>query len=191
MANIREEHHVYVDDGDTLPVETHEVVEEIVVPQPVAQVVEDVRVTETPTHQILERVRTIVTPEYRRRVKTVEDTSAPWRTLLSRFISLIYLFAGAVILAIGIRLILSMIGANPANTFAAVVYDVTDIFMWPFFGLAPSPVIGAGTLEIPAVIAMFIYAIGAFLLGSLLSVLFAPSRRIVSRQRITTQQRDV
>lgn len=211
MERRHEDYHEYERVDAVRPDGTHEVREEVhavhtappaadedtvvierpVVPPPPVRVQEDVRVTETPTHRIMERIRTIATPEYRRRVRTVEDTSAPWRTVLARIIALIWLFAGAIITFIGLRLVLSLIGANPANTFAAIVYDVSDLFMWPFVGLAPAPPIGSGVLDIPAIIAMFAYPLATFLFVSLLQVLFSPSRRIISRQRYTTQQSDM
>jgi YggT family protein len=72
---------------------------------------------------------------------------------------LIWLMFGLLVALIGLRVGLRLIGANPANPFAALVYGLTDIFLWPFVGLTGTPGAGGMVLEIHAIIAMIVYAL--------------------------------
>ena len=76
-----------------------------------------------------------------------------------RLASFIWMLFGILIGVIGLRVLLKFIAANPANPFAALVYSVTDIFLWPFFGLTGTPSANGMVLEIPSIIAMLIYAL--------------------------------
>jgi hypothetical protein len=72
---------------------------------------------------------------------------------------------------------LKLLGADPANPFAAFLYDLIDFLLYPFAGIVPSTDVGAqggAVIEWSTLIAMAVYA----LLFSLLNLLL---RTIISR----------
>lgn len=120
------------------------------------------------------------------RKKVVENIGAERRQTAHRLAQTIWLLFGVLEAAIGLRVFLKLIAANPNNIFAQFVYSVTDLFLWPFAGLTMSPSVGGFTLEIPAVIAMVVYAIAAWVLARLVWIILArPGSRsvIVSESR--------
>ena len=105
--------------------------------------------------------------------KVVEDVGARRRQSVSRVVQAIWLLFGILEAAIGLRVFLKLIAANPNNLFAQLVYSFTDLFLWPFAGLTISPSTRGFVLEIPAVIAMIVYAIAGWVLASLVWIIFA------------------
>jgi len=117
--------------------------------------------------------------------KVVEDIGARRRQGVSRFIQLIWLLFGVLEASIGLRFFLKLIAANPSNPFARLVYNFTDLFLWPFAGLTISPSANGMVLEIPAVIAMLVYALLGWVLASLVWIIFARSstRKVMLYER--------
>jgi hypothetical protein len=77
---------------------------------------------------------------------------------------------------IGLRIILKLIAANPGTPFARFVYDLTDLFLWPFFGLTVTPATESGIiLELSSFIAMIVYAVAAWVFVKILYLIFTPS----------------
>jgi len=109
------------------------------------------------------------------REKVIEDVGARRRQGVTRVVQAIWLLFGILEAAIGLRVFLKLIAANPSNLFAQLVYSFTDLFLWPFAGLTISPSTGGFTLEIPSVIAMIVYAVVAWVLASLVWIIFARS----------------
>jgi len=99
--------------------------------------------------------------------KTAEATRTAYRVS-----SFIWLMFGIVTSLIGLRVFLKLIGANPGNFFAQFVYSLTDVFLWPFFGLTGNPSANGMVLEIPSIIAMVVYAIIAWVIAKLAWLLF-------------------
>ncbi len=88
---------------------------------------------------------------------------------LSQFITLIFVALEALI---GLRVLLKLIGANPASPFANLVYRFTDVFLAPFNGLTTTPSAAGMVLEIPAIIAMIVYAMLAYFIIRFIWVMF-------------------
>jgi len=109
------------------------------------------------------------------RKKVIEDIGARRRQSVNRVIQAIWLLFGILEAAIGLRVFLKLIAANSSNLFAQLVYSFTELFLWPFAGLTISPSAGGFTLEIPSVIAMIVYAVAAWVLASLVWIIFARS----------------
>ena len=124
--------------------------------------------------------------EAQRRI--VEDPSAEGRVLVSRLSALIWLFFGIVNILIVLRLFMKLIAANPNAGFAQVIYSITDILMLPFINLVASPQVGSGILEIPAIIALIVYTLAAWIVVRLFRVLFTPAR---TRHSVTTYRREL
>ena len=77
-------------------------------------------------------------------------------------------------------MLLKLIAANPNNPFAYMVYAFTDLFLWPFNGLTIAPSFGGIVLEIPAIIAIFVYALVGWVIVRLFWLLFYnPTSRTV------------
>lgn len=125
-----------------------------------------------------ERVREIRDADGVMRQRIVEDAAASRERTLDRIGQFIWLIFGAIMALIGLRVVLKAIGANPANTFAQVVYDFTDIFLQPFFGLLGTPAAGeAGQFqfELSSLVAIVVYALIAFVIVRLVKIVFATS----------------
>ncbi len=79
-----------------------------------------------------------------------------------KLIELIWLFFGGVEGLIGLRILLKLVAANPGNPFAAFIYGLSDVFLWPFRGLTATPSAGGFVLELPAFVALLVYALLAW-----------------------------
>jgi hypothetical protein len=113
--------------------------------------------------------------------RVVHDPAAEERLVLERVTQFIWLIAAVLELAILIRVFLKLLAANPNSPFAQLIYGVTDLFLFPFFGLTATPTIGGAVLEIPALIAMFVYFIAFWVLTRLIWLVFErPTARTVS-----------
>ncbi len=110
--------------------------------------------------------------EYERRTQVVEDVNAGRRMAVRRIANLIWLLFGVLEALIGLRVVLKLIAANPANPFANLVYSLTSLFLWPFQGLTVTPSAEGMVLEISSIIAMFVYALVGWILVRLVWLLF-------------------
>jgi hypothetical protein len=112
----------------------------------------------------------------------------PRSACVRKFAQLIWLIFGSVNALIGIRVLLKLMAANPENPFAQLVYSVSDLFLWPFLGLTITPAVNGIVLEIPALIAIFVYAVAGWILVRLVWLLFYnPASRTV---RTTEKEHD-
>lgn len=107
-----------------------------------------------------------------RQSRVVEDVVAKRRLILGRIIQLVWLMAGTLEALIGLRFVLKLIAANPDNTFARLVYDLTAVFLWPFFGLTITPSVEGIVLELHSLIAMVVYALLAWFVVQLIWLIF-------------------
>ncbi len=84
------------------------------------------------------------------------------RVFTFKLTELIWLFFGAIEGFISLRILLRLLAANPQNSFAGFVYAVSDVFLWPFRGLTVTPSSGNIVLELPAFVALLVYALLAW-----------------------------
>ena len=115
-------------------------------------------------------------PEQERRIFTFKATQVVW-LLLSIFEALLAL-----------RFILKLIGANPANPFAAALYGFTGLFLFPFAGLIGTPAAGGMVLEVSTLIAMLVYGLIAWAVERIIFVIFYRPRGPVTQTTTTTDQ---
>ncbi len=113
--------------------------------------------------------------DYEHHERIVEDVGAQHRQNINRLMQFLWLIFGVLEALIGLRFFLKLIAANPDSPFSQLVYTFTDLYMWPFAGLTSSPSAGGMILEVPAIIAMFVYALLAWVLISVVGILFARS----------------
>lgn len=85
---------------------------------------------------------------------------------------IIWLVFGILESLILLRVGLKLIAANPASPFAALIYNLTDIFLFPFVGLTSTPASGGMVLEISSIIAIFVYALLAWALERIVWIIF-------------------
>jgi hypothetical protein len=110
--------------------------------------------------------------DYEHQTQVVENNNLARRGAVTRLAQLIWLFFGIIVAGIGLRFVLKLIAANPASPFADLVYRFTDLFLWPFAGLTVTPSAQGMVLEIPALIAMFVYALIGWIVVRLVWLLF-------------------
>ena len=112
-------------------------------------------------------------PEQERRIFTFKATQVVW-LLLSIFEALLAL-----------RFILKLMGANPANPFAAALYGFTGLFLFPFAGLIGTPAAGGMVLEVSTLIAMLVYGLIAWAVERIIFVIFYRPRGPVTETTTT------
>ncbi len=118
---------------------------------------------------------------YQHRRRIVRDVSAERRQLLRKVSQFIWLLFIMLEILIGLRIILRLIAADPNNGFASFVYNLSNAFLQPFFGLTANLAADNMVLEIPSIIAMIVYALLGWLIIRVIWLIFyQPSATIVS-----------
>lgn len=121
-------------------------------------------------------------------VRTTEHESGQeQRVATFKATQIIWLLLGLLEAGIALRVMFKLIGVNAANSFASLLYNVTDLFVAPFASLMGAPAAGRMVLEISSVLAMIVYLLIAWVLERIVYVLFYRPRGPVSvRQTIVT-----
>jgi uncharacterized protein YggT (Ycf19 family) len=117
----------------------------------------------------------------------VHNANLEYREALSKVSQFIWLIFVGIEALIGIRVILMLIGANPANTFTAFVYQLSELFLWPFRNIVANPAFQNNVLEITSIIAMIVYPLIGWAIVRLIWVLFdrAPTSEVTTYHRDT------
>jgi uncharacterized protein YggT (Ycf19 family) len=123
-----------------------------------------------------ERVKVTRDSAGERHERIVEDIGAERRAQLAKVAQLIWVVVGTLDIAIGLRILLKLIAANPENTFARLTYSFTDLFLFPFEGLTITPSANGMVLELSSFIAILVYTAVAMGLVKILYLIFSPSR---------------
>jgi len=124
------------------------------------------------TQQNLRRTEDLNLYEEERAIAAANQNSA-----VARVVNIIYFLFGILELLLAIRVILHLIGANQSNGFAAFINVLTAPFLILFSTLVKNPALTAtGVLEITTIIAMFVYAILAWLIGRMVWLLLSRPR---------------
>ena len=123
--------------------------------------------------------------DYKEVRTTQHEQGREQRVATFKATQLIWLLLGILEAAIALRVVFKLIAVNAANPFAALLYNVTDLFVAPFASLTGAPAAGGMVLEISSIIAMIVYLLIAWALERLVYVLFYRPRGAVSvRQTI-------
>ncbi len=122
-----------------------------------------------------EETRQVREPGVDREETYVRDAAAERRRTLFQISALVGFFFGVLEGLIGIRILLRLVGANPQNAFARLVYDFTALFLAPFNGLMPTPAAGPMVLEVSSLIAILVYALVGWAIIRLIWLLFDPT----------------
>lgn len=86
--------------------------------------------------------------------------------------NIIWLITGIILFLLAFRFVLSLLGANTTNAFANFIYDASQPFVAPFFGLFSYNNInyGVSRFEIYTLVAMAVYAVIAWGLTALINI---------------------
>ncbi|MBI3913593.1 MAG: YggT family protein [Chloroflexi bacterium] len=122
-----------------------------------------------------EEVRVTQQPGLERREEVVEDYGTERRQLLNKTSNIIWLITGSIEGLIGLRVVLKLLAANPANPFASFIYNFSQIFMGAFQGLTATPSAQGVVLEISSLIAMVVYWLAAWFIIKVIWILFERS----------------
>lgn len=119
--------------------------------------------------------------------RIVQDVNLEYRETLYRVSQFIWLLFGGLEALIGIRILLLLIGANSANWFTAFVYQLSDLFLWPFRNIVANPTFQNYVLEVTSLIAMIVYPLIGWALVRLIWVIFyrTPSSQVTTYDRET------
>jgi hypothetical protein len=109
------------------------------------------------------------------REETVLDRGTERALLVAKATQFVWLVFGVIEGLIALRVVLRLIGANPQNSFASLVYDLSAMFVGPFLTLTASPAAGRIVLEIPSLIAIGVYALVGWAIVRLLRIVVAPT----------------
>lgn len=119
--------------------------------------------------------------------RVVQDVHLEYRDALYRVSQFVWLLFGGLEALIGIRVLLLLIGANPANWFTAFVYQLSDVFLWPFRNIVANPTFQNHVFEVTSLIAMIVYPLIGWAMVRLIWVLFyrPPSSQVTTYDRET------
>jgi YggT family protein len=122
-------------------------------------------------------------------VRTTEhEAGREQRVATFKATQLIWLLLGLLEAALVLRVIFKLVGVNPANSFATLLYNVTDFFLAPFASLARSPEAGGSVLEVSTVIAIIVYLLIGWALERIVYVFFYRPRGPVSVKQTTVAE---
>ena len=116
------------------------------------------------------------------RVQTVTERSYTWYGLtinqatLRRITGLIQLAFVVLNGLIGIRFLLKLMAANPANPFAQLIYFITAPFLWLFQGITYTPSFQGIEIEFFSLIAIVVYSLACWIIVQLIWLLFSRLR---------------
>jgi uncharacterized protein YggT (Ycf19 family) len=92
--------------------------------------------------------------------------AANQNSAVARIVNIVYFLFGALELLLAVRVFFHLVAVNAENSFANFIYQLSSPFVTLFESLLHNPTLGAnGVLEITTIIAMFVWAILAYLLG--------------------------
>lgn len=98
-----------------------------------------------------------------------------------------YFVLGVLEVILLLRFLFRLLGANQGSSFVMFLYNLSHVFVVPFYGIFNDPTFGNSVFEITTLIAMLIYALLGWGIVSLGRVIFAPN--LSGRQSITTSRR--
>ena len=114
----------------------------------------------------------------------VEYRPSTQDVLANRLSRLVLLIGGVIVILLLMRIVFVALGANPDNQFAELIYHITDVLVAPFAGILNYQNVGRAALDVPAVVALIVYAIVAAIIARLLRLLLMGSGHVRSVKRV-------
>ncbi len=93
------------------------------------------------------------------------------RNTIATILDLIF---GVMTFFLGLRFIMELFGANSATPFGSWIYSISGNLMSPFAGIVPNLTIGAGFIDMVALIAIFAYGVLFYLVTALVNAVTRP-----------------
>lgn len=88
----------------------------------------------------------------------------------------VYLIFGLIELLLFIRFVFRATGANPAAGIVRFVYSLTEVLMAPFRFIFPASQAGGSVVEWSVLVAMFFYALFAWIIMRLIRMIYTADR---------------
>lgn len=86
-------------------------------------------------------------------------------------VRVVWYITGVLLAILTLRFLLALLGANPANAFANLLYSVSYPFVAPFFGLFNYSLrYGVSRFESYTIVAMIVYALFAWAIARLITI---------------------
>ncbi len=119
--------------------------------------------------------------------RITRDVNLEYREALYRVSQFIWLLFGGLEGLLGIRVLFMLIGANRGSWFTALVYALSNVFLWPFRSIVVNPAFQNHVFEITTLIAMIIYPLIGWAVVRLIWVIFyrAPTSQVTTYDRDT------
>lgn len=124
-------------------------------------------------------------PEYKETRTIQQEEGQEQRLATFKATQLIWLLLGVLEAFIALRILFKLIGVNPNNLFASLLYAVTELFVAPFASLISPFQMGNNVLEISSIIAMIIYLLAGWAFERFIYLLFYRPRGPVSVHHTT------
>ncbi|MGW4929865.1 YggT family protein [Agromyces sp. NPDC004153] len=109
----------------------------------------------------------------------------PWYLRVLRATTwLLYAWVVVGVVALILRVILLLFGANPASPFVDLVYRVSESYMAPFRDIFPTPEVVSGSyLDVSAIFAIIVYGLLAGLVSAAVEAIARSIARAEQRER--------
>jgi uncharacterized protein YggT (Ycf19 family) len=114
----------------------------------------------------------------RERIYARQHTYAGMRMGLTKWSQVITWIYVTLEIALGFRVFLKFIAANPLNPFTQFIYQLTQPFVHPFAGLTVTPDVSGAVLEISSLIGMVAYGVIYWLVIRLVWIIFNPAEPV-------------
>ena len=105
-----------------------------------------------------------------------QDPEHETRVKIFKYEQVLWFVIGTIISLLGLRFIFRLVAVNPENLFAAFLYNLTDLFLFPFADIASEPQAGGMVFEVSTLIAMLVYGMFGWALERLIYILFYKPR---------------
>jgi hypothetical protein len=83
---------------------------------------------------------------------------------------IVYYIGGVLLALLALRFIFALFGAWEGSAFVSFIYNLTDIFVMPFYGIFGEPVRGESRFETSTLVAIGIYSLVIAAIGKLLTL---------------------
>jgi len=113
------------------------------------------------------------------------DPSEKGRKTTFKAKQVIWLLLGFLEAVLALRFIFKLIGVNPSNSFASILYGFTNLFVAPFANLTGTPSAEGMVFEFTTLIAMLVYALVFYGIERLVYVIFYRQHSAVTVRQTT------
>ncbi len=109
------------------------------------------------------------------RSERIHEPSAAARraAIEARVNQIVWFIAGLIMAIIAIRFVLFLLGANRGSGFFQLIFSLSQPFVLPFLGLFEEPTYGGSVFESASVVAVIVYALVAYAVARLVTIVLA------------------